>query len=100
VTDDSFIYCDPPYRPISRTSSFNSYSSEAFGDDQQSELAEFVANLDRKGASVMVSNSWSADGFFQSIYEPFQVLSLRARRILNGDAATRNYIDELLIINS
>ena len=52
-----FVYFDPPYRPLNDTSSFTAYTENLFNDDSQRELAEFVSELDKKGAKIVVSNS-------------------------------------------
>ena len=56
IDDTTFGYFDPPYRPLNATSSFTSYTEDAFDDNAQRELAEYVQELDRKGAFVVVSN--------------------------------------------
>ncbi len=57
VDNNTFIYFDPPYRPLSTTSSFTSYSKENFDDTEQTRLAHFFARLSRYGCKMMLSNS-------------------------------------------
>lgn len=54
---DSFVYLDPPYRPLNPTSNFTAYSPDGFSDQDQKRLAAFYKEMDRKGASLMLSNS-------------------------------------------
>ncbi|MDR0811815.1 MAG: Dam family site-specific DNA-(adenine-N6)-methyltransferase, partial [Paludibacter sp.] len=58
VDENSFVYFDPPYRPISQTASFTTYTGFEFRDSEQLNLANFYRKLDReKGAKLMLSNS-------------------------------------------
>ncbi len=105
VTPETFVYFDPPYRPISPTSSFTSYSSDRFDDNAQMALARFFAHLDRTyGASLMLSNSDPtpinpADDFFQRIYAGYTIRQVWASRMINAHAGKRGKIAELLITN-
>ncbi len=104
VTKDSFVYFDPPYRPISRTSSFTSYSGSDFGDDQQIRLANLFKELDKKGAKLMLSNSDPknenpTDDFFERNYKGFNIARVTANRMINCDATKRGAINELIITN-
>ncbi len=54
IDSHTFVYFDPPYRPITQTSSFTAYTEDAFGDAQQKELAEFVDEMGKKGARIMI----------------------------------------------
>lgn len=105
VDADTFVYFDPPYRPISATSSFTSYSKDRFGDNQQAELARFYAHLHHKhGAKLMLSNSdplpiTPHDDFFDKLYAGFQIHRVYASRMINSQADKRGKISELLITN-
>ena len=73
VDDLTFVYLDPPYRPLNQTSSFTSYSRNGFSEGDQVRLAKFFRELDRKGAKVMLSNSDPGnenpgDSFFDELY--------------------------------
>ena len=57
VDNNTFVYFDPPYRPISSTSGFTSYTKEDFNDENQIELAQYYSLLDKKNAKLMLSNS-------------------------------------------
>lgn len=103
--DLTFFYCDPPYRPLSATSSFNSYVKEDFNDDSQRDLAEFCRLLDRKGnVCWMLSNSDCSaknpgDTFFEDIYKGFNIQRVYASRMVNANASKRGKLTELLITN-
>jgi DNA adenine methylase len=100
----SFFYFDPPYRPLSQTASFNSYSSETFNDNEQKRLAGFCKLLDSKGHHWLLSNSDpkntdAADTFFDDLYADFFIARVNARRMINSDSSKRGEIKELLISN-
>jgi DNA adenine methylase len=101
----TFVYFDPPYRPISVTSSFNSYAADGFDDDDQRRLAAFFARLDeRTGARLMLSNSDPknvdpSDNFFDDLYAPFHLRRVSASRMINSVAAGRGKITEIVVTN-
>jgi len=104
ITSDTFVYFDPPYRPISRTASFTSYSKYEFDDASQLRLASFFKLLDKKGAKIMLSNSDPKnenpkDHFFENAYKEFRIVRVKANRMINCNADRRGAINELLIIN-
>lgn len=104
VNSNTFVYFDPPYRPISTTASFTSYSKFEFGDKEQRRLAQFYRQLDKRGAKLMLSNSDpknnnAEDRFFESLYDGFKIKRVQASRMINSDAKKRGKIGELLIIN-
>jgi len=100
----SFVYIDPPYRPISKTASFTSYSKYEFNDDSQRRLAGWFRVLDKKGAAVMLSNSDPQnnnpqDNFFYDLYEGFFIKKVPASRFINANPAGRGIVNELIIRN-
>lgn len=101
----TFFYFDPPYRPLSATSSFNSYVKEAFNDDSQRDLADFCRQLNtRKNVKWMLSNADCSaknpsDTFFEDIYEGFEIQRVYASRMVNSNASKRGKLTELLIRN-
>ena len=101
----TYFYFDPPYRPLSATSSFNSYVKEDFNDDSQRELADFCRMLDRKeNVRWMLSNSDCSaknpdDTFFEDIYDGFDIQRVFASRMVNANASKRGKLTELLIRN-
>ncbi|MBI2881089.1 MAG: DNA adenine methylase [Candidatus Tectomicrobia bacterium] len=92
-----FFYFDPPYHPISRTSSFTSYTPEAFGEEDQGRLAEVYRALDGKGCRLMLSNSDC--GFVRGLYRGFRIEEVRARRAINSNGRGRGEVSELLVLN-
>ncbi len=104
ITSRSFVYFDPPYRPISRTSSFTSYSKFDFDDSEQIRLAKFFKYLDTRGAKVMLSNSDPKntnpdDTFFEDLYRGFRITRVLAKRSINCNGDKRGHIYELVITN-
>jgi len=105
IDKDTFVYFDPPYRPLSDSSSFTSYNENGFGDDQQKELAEFVKKLAKKDIKILASNSdpkntAPEDNFFDDLYSPLKIERVQATRMINRNSNGRGNINELLISNS
>lgn len=104
VDSDTFVYFDPPYRPLSKTSGFTAYTEIDFNDDEQKRLAEFIRHLSNKGAKVLASNSDPKnvdpdDDFFEEIYNSFSINRVKANRSINSNGKNRGKINELLICN-
>lgn len=102
--DESFVYFDPPYRPISATASFTSYSKQAFNDNEQKRLGTVFSELDNRDAHVMLSNSDPKninpkDNFFDNLYEEYRIERLTATRLINCNAERRGVITEILVVN-
>ncbi len=104
IDRNTFVYFDPPYRPISKTASFTSYSKRDFDDAEQLRLARFYRKLDRSGAKLMLSNSDPKnenpdDDFFEAAYQGYRIERVAANRMINSKADKRGKIRELLIMN-
>ena len=104
IDKNTFVYIDPPYRPLSETSSFNSYAKTEFGDEQQIQLGRFVELISQNGAKVVASNSDPKntnenDNFFDDIYKKFIINRVSASRMINSNSKGRGSINELLIYN-
>lgn len=104
IDSHTFVYFDPPYRPITKTASFTAYTSQSFNDENQIELANFVSLLDKKGAKIVVSNSDPknsdcTDNFFDEIYSSCSIKRVEATRMINSKSDGRGKIKELLISN-
>ena len=104
IDNNTFVYFDPPYRPLSSSSGFTSYTKEDFNDDNQKELSNYFKLLDEKGAKLMLSNSNPKntnkdDNFFEEIYKGFNINKISAKRMINSNAKGRGKISELLITN-
>lgn len=92
-----FIYFDPPYYPLSKTASFTSYTHQPFGEAEHHALAAVVAELDRRGCLVMLSNAWVEP--ILSLYQRWRCIELKAGRAINSNGQGRGKISELLVIN-
>ncbi len=101
-----FYYFDPPYRPLSETSSFNSYVKESFDDNEQKRLADFCYKLSQSNNCLwMLSNSDCSaknpdDLFFENLYNDFNIMRVYASRSVNAVASKRGKLSELLITNN
>lgn len=89
-----FIYCDPPYRPVTESASFTQYSRSGFNDAQQIRLAYELRAAGRRGALGMLSNSWSAMQIIEQA--GLHLHRVDARRTINRDASQRGAVPELV----
>ena len=104
VDERTFVYFDPPYRPLSATAHFTAYAKEPFGDAEQLALARFYGRLHQKGACLMLSNADPRninpnDTFFEEAYRGFRIERTQASRAINSQPGKRGPISELLIMN-
>lgn len=102
--EESFFYFDPPYKPLSETSSFNSYSKEDFNDKEQIRLGNFCKRINLMGHAFILSNSDLKgknphDNFFDDLYNQFEIKRVFATRMVNANAEKRGKLTELLITN-
>lgn len=104
IDENTFVYFDPPYRPITHTSNFTAYTENVFDDEKQIELSTFVDRMHKKGAKIVVSNSDpknsnKEDHFFDEIYSTHKIKRIDANRMINSNSEARGKIKELLISN-
>ncbi|MBP3415818.1 MAG: DNA adenine methylase [Spirochaetaceae bacterium] len=104
IDEKTFLYCDPPYRPLTETSAFTSYSENRFADKEQIELAQFLERIARKGTAILASNSDPRnidvnDNFFDELYKHFEIKRVFAARAINSNSNKRGIISEILISN-
>ena len=104
IDSNTFVYIDPPYRPLTQTAAFTSYSENGFTDKEQIELGNFITEISNKGAMVVASNSDPKnsdinDDFFDNLYSKFEIERVSASRMINSNAKKRGAINELLISN-
>lgn len=104
IDEKTFVYFDPPYRPLTDTASFTAYTENLFNDAEQIELARFVDEMHSKGAKVVISNSDpknsnTEDDFFDNIYSAHKIKRVEATRMINCNSEARGKIKELLISN-
>ncbi|MGC9435294.1 MAG: DNA adenine methylase [Methanomicrobiales archaeon] len=102
IDDRTFVYFDPPYRPLSSTSSFTAYARRGFTDADQHRLAAFFRDCHRKGAFCMLSNSDPRNGdpgdqFFDTLYAGFAIERVPAKRMINSNGAARGEITEIIV---
>ncbi|MDD2648699.1 MAG: DNA adenine methylase [Eubacteriales bacterium] len=104
IDKHTFVYFDPPYRPLTDTASFTAYSENQFNDEKQIELADFAGKISKRGAKVLISNSDpknadSSDDFFDKLYSSYRIERVEAARMINCNSEARGKIKELLISN-
>lgn len=101
---DTLFYFDPPYKPITETSSFTSYAKEGFNDAEQIRLRDFCDQISTNKALFVASNSDPknvnpSENFFDNLYNHFIIKRVSAARMINSDASGRGAISELMISN-
>jgi DNA adenine methylase len=96
---DDFVYFDPPYIPVSKTSSFTRYSRSDFSVNEQKQLSEVFRILDSRGCYVMLSNSDHA--LTRELYRDYDknTIKVRAKRLINSVGSRRGAINELIVTN-
>lgn len=104
IDNKTFVYIDPPYRPINETSSFTAYSNSDFTDNEQIQLCRFINKITDRGAKIIASNSDpkninTDDDFFDKLYCNYTVTRVSAKRMINSKGDSRGNINELLIYN-
>ena len=104
IDDKTFVYIDPPYRPLTQTAAFTSYSEGGFSDKEQIALGDFITRISGRDAKVLASNSDPkntdvSDTFFDDLYAAFRIERVSAARMINADAKKRGAVSELLISN-
>jgi DNA adenine methylase len=104
ATENTLFYFDPPYKPLSETSSFNSYAKDEFDDKEQIRLAQFCERLNQENHNWILSNSDVKgkdpnNNFFDDLYANFNILRVDARRSINANPSKRGKLKELLITN-
>jgi DNA adenine methylase len=97
VQRGDLVYFDPPYVPVSNTSSFTKYYKDDFDLNMQFELFGLFSRLTKKGVSCMLSNSYTP--FILDLYKEFNVTTVDAARAINCKGNRRGKIKEVLITN-
>ncbi len=100
----TLFYFDPPYRPLSNTSSFNDYTKESFNDVAQVRLKEYCDIINQAGFHFMLSNSDgnsknAGDNFFDDLYKEYQIERVWASRSINSNPNKRGKLTEILVHN-
>ena len=101
---DSFVYFDPPYRPLIENNSFVNYDKSGFDDNDQIELSQNYKKLDKQNCLLMLSNSDpkninEKDNFFDDLYKGFNIERVYAKRMINCRACKRGNITEIVVMN-
>lgn len=92
-----FVYFDPPYQPLSKTSSFTSYTKDSFSEEEQHKLCEVFKKLDKRGCKLMLSNSNT--NFIRTLYKYYRVETVYAKRAISCRPSGRGAITEIVILN-
>jgi DNA adenine methylase len=104
IEGNTFFYFDPPYRPLSNTSSFNDYTKESFNDNAQIRLKLFCDRLNENGINFMLSNSDclgkdGTDRFFDDLFINYSIERVWASRNVNAIASKRGKLTEIVVNN-
>lgn len=97
IKKNDFVYLDPPYDPVSKSSNFTGYNQGGFSTDDQVRLRELCDKLNKKGVKFLLSNS--ATDFIKEEYKDYQINIVQANRSINSNAKKRGAVDEVLIRN-
>lgn len=97
IRKGAFVYLDPPYDPVSKSSNFTGYIEGGFGSDQQERLRDICIKLNDKGVNFLLSNS--ATPFIKDLYEGFEIIEVDAKRYINSVANKRGSVAEVLVRN-
>lgn len=93
----AFVYFDPPYMPISSSSSFTGYTENGFDKKQQIELKEECDKLNSRGIKFLLSNS--DHPFIRDLYKDYEIITVKAKRSINSNSSKRGEINEVLVRN-
>ncbi|MDD2556215.1 MAG: DNA adenine methylase [Syntrophaceticus sp.] len=93
----AFVYLDPPYDPVSETSSFTGYYKGGFDRDEQISLKQVCDKLDKGGIRFLLSNS--ATDFILDLYQDYRIEVIQAKRAINSKGDRRGDVDEVLVMN-
>lgn len=101
---NTFLYFDPPYRPLLENNSFVSYDKAGFDDIDQIKLSQNYRNLNKQNCLLMLSNSDpkninEKDNFFDDLYKSFNIERVYAKRMINCQANKRGNITEIVVMN-
>lgn len=104
IDNKTFVYLDPPYRPLKKNVSFTSYDEAGFSEQNQKELEKFCEEINNRHGFFLLSNSDpkvsdETDNFFDDLYKSFNINRVNAKRSINSNGEKRSAISELLITN-
>ena len=101
--ENTIFYLDPPYKPLSETSSFTSYTKDGFNDEEQVRLRDFCTRIAEQNTQFVASNSdpqeVTGESFFERIYRQFNIKRVFATRLINANSDGRGLVSEIMISN-
>ncbi len=97
ANENSFVYLDPPYQPISENLNFTGYIQGGWNISDQIRLREFCDQLNNRGVKFLLSNSSAP--LIKSQYENYRIKAVKANRAINSNGADRGEVEEVLIRN-
>lgn len=97
IRKGAFVYLDPPYDPVSKSSNFTGYVEGGFDSNQQERLRDICIKLNDKGVNFLLSNS--ATPFIKDLYKDFEIIEVDAKRYINSVASKRGSVSEVLVRN-
>ncbi|MCI6675849.1 MAG: Dam family site-specific DNA-(adenine-N6)-methyltransferase [Clostridiales bacterium] len=105
VTSRTFIYVDPPYRPVNKTPAFTDFTKDSFDDSKQIRLAEWAREADGLGAAILLDNSDPQafdenDTFFVDLYQGFEIFHVSGKSSISSKLSSRGKKGDLLIKNA
>ena len=95
--EGDFVYFDPPYDSVSKNQTFNSYTEEGFGKEEQKRLSKVFKDLDKKGVKVMLSNHNTE--LINKLYKDYNIHIIEAKRSINSKGNKRGKVEEVIITN-
>lgn len=95
--EGDFVYFDPPYVPLTKTSDFTSYTHEGFSYEDQLRLRDTMIELTQRGVKVLLSNSSSP--IVEELYQDFNIHYVEASRTNGAKSSSRGKIKEIIVSN-
>lgn len=95
--ENDFVFCDPPYYPLSETSSFTAYTKEGFKEEDHYRLYNSLCKLNERNVKFILCNSYCP--FNLDLYKDFDIITIEANRCINSDADKRGKIKEIIVKN-
>ena len=104
ASENTIFYLDPPYKPLSETSSFTAYDKGGFNDAEQIRLRDFCTRITQRNAIFVASNSdpkeeKTGESFFEQLYFQFKIKRVSATRLINANPNNRGFVSEIMISN-
>lgn len=97
IAEGDFIYFDPPYIPVNKTSNFTGYTDKGFNEEMQNRLKNLCDYITNIGAFFMLPNSYTEHTL--SLYNEYNIHTVEANRNINSDGNGRGKIKEMLVTN-